>query len=795
MTSAGRRIAVIILITFCLSTSIWSQKLGFNIDGQRITRTINHLASDQQLGRRTNTDEFFHLQDWAAQQFRGWGLEPAGDNDTYFQSVPIPREYVVSYGTPRLFIDGREFFIRFDDFSIDPRSVTGKTISGPIVFAGYGISAPEKGLDEYAGLDVRNKVVLVLKGDPGAYKPAQLRLSRRASAASGEKLDLKVESSDSTKIKTAYARGASAILFYAPDPETAGRFSGFRRAKLQASTFTRDFIIVPSMDEALFEYILWTDPQMSQRAFSTWLSDIRRDIQQNKVRSFVTVKKAAITGYDKTLFKGEKFNDATCRNVLAKMTGTDAQLKNQVIVIGAHFDHVGVTNGQIYNGAEDNASGSAVILELARLMHEHKIRGKRTILLALWTGEELGLYGSRHWAGNPTNSITLDSVVACFNMDMVGIGDSLNAPGALNFPHLWEIITRDQDPGVIGIVKPRSGGPGGSDHSAFIERGIEALALMTDAPGGHPDYHDTGDDPPKMNPDILAKTCQFVLQAAVNLANATDQPLLIADRQEIYNGLNWPLVVIDPKVGIERGWNHVEASSADELTQLLKTRIAEMRQPSESRGERTLSSRYGRAPIATGLNGAAVFDHNLYMLQLAKELLGIGRVDLDGTDPIWFNQGITEAGAAALAELDKIEIAVQIINPSPATLAELPNKIVKPVLLSGVTLEDPELIKSLKQKWILFAVDFDPNQVEACVVQLESLKKRFDGVDHLLLNVTSKDNLEKGKQALYLALLKKGWGKKEIYAIGGAGETRRSSGNLDVLPGSRSGFMRDETDD
>ncbi len=792
MSRAGRWVSFIVLISLSLTTSIWSQKVDFAIDGKRIVQTIHHLASDQQLGRRTNTSEFFRLQDWAAQQFRGWRLEPAGDNDTYFQSVPIPREYTVSYGTPRLFIDGREFFVRFDDFSIDPRSVTGKTISGPIVFAGYGISAPEKGLDEYAGLDVRNKIVLVLKGDPGAYKPAQLRLSRRAPAASSEKLDLKVESTDSTKIKSAYAQGASAILFYAPDPEAPGRSPGFQRTRLQASTFARDFVIVTDIDKALFEYMLWTDPQMSQRAFETWLSDIRWDIQQKKVRSFVTGRKAAISGYDKSLFKGEKFNDATCRNVLAKMTGTDAQLKNQVIVIGAHFDHVGVTNGQIYNGAEDNASGSAVILELARLMHEHKIRGKRTILLALWTGEELGLYGSRHWAGNPTNGITLDSVVACFNMDMVGIGDSLGAPGALNFPQLWEIIKRDQDPGVIGIVKPRTGGPGGSDHAAFIERGIESLALMTDAPGGHPDYHDTGDDPQKMNPDILAKTCQFVLQGALNLANATDQPLLIADRQELFNGLSWPLVVNDPKEGVERGWNHVEAGSADELAQLLKKRIAEMRQTSESRGERAQSNRFGRLPIATGLNGAAVFDHNLHLLRLTKEILDIGRVDLDGSDSVWFNQGITEAGAASLKAMNREEIIVHIKNLSAATLSALPQSIDRPVLISNTMVEDPAVVKALKQKWVLVAVDFDPNQVAACVDRLITMKKRFGSSDHLLLNVTHKENLERGKQALYLELLKNGWSKKEIYAIGGAGETRRSSGNLEVLTGLRSPAVNED---
>jgi len=226
---------------------------------------------------------------------------------------------------------------------------------------------------------------------------------------------------------------------------------------------------------------------MSSRAFRTWFDAVRTDIRNKISRSFDTGITAEISGFTKTLLKGEEFEDNNGRNIISKIPGTDPELKNQYVVIGAHFDHVGVTNGLIYNGAEDNASGSAVVFELARLMKQNNIRTKRTVILCLWTAEEKGLIGSRYWVDNPTDSVTMDQVVTYFNMDMVGIGNEIAAPGALNFPTIWEVIKRDQDPALMEIIKPKEGGPGGSDQTPFIILGIEAMALMTHGPGGHPD--------------------------------------------------------------------------------------------------------------------------------------------------------------------------------------------------------------------------------------------------------------------------------------------------------------------
>ena len=131
----------------------------------------------------------------------------------------------------------------------------------------------------------------------------------------------------------------------------------------------------------------------------------------------------------------------------------------------------------------------------------------------------------------------LDNIVANFNNDMVGLGDRIGAPGGLNFPAIWDVIMKNQDPEVVKNIETSTAGPGGSDYSAFIEQGIESLALMTAGGIGHPDYHDAGDDPAKIDAEMLRKNGQFVLQGIVNVANETQVNLVVTDRLHLYNGM------------------------------------------------------------------------------------------------------------------------------------------------------------------------------------------------------------------------------------------------------------------
>ena len=259
---------------------------------------------------------------------------------------------------------------------------------------------------------------------------------------------------------------------------------------------------------------------------------------------------AQLKGYDSMDVYSEELGNNFAYNVVAKLPGTDRGLRDEFVIMGGHLDHLGVRNGQVYNGADDNASGTAVAMEVARVLSEGNHRPRRTIVFAAWCGEEMGLIGSSYFVANPPEGIDMDhTVVTYFNMDMVGLGNAIGAPGALNFPTIWDVIKRDQDPDVIAAVRPRTGGPGGSDHSAFINLGIESLGLMTSGGVGHPYYHRPEDDTEKIDAEILRKTGQFVLQGAINLAEERETELLIEDRQHIFNAMQLSINSFNPGQG------------------------------------------------------------------------------------------------------------------------------------------------------------------------------------------------------------------------------------------------------
>lgn len=774
-----------------LVPSLFAQKTDIRVDGQEMKKLITYMSQDKYLGRKPLTPEFWELHEWAKAKFEKWGLEPAGENGTFFQAVPITGRrgtYAFSIGMPKMVIDDREFFSRYGDFTIDPRSTTGKKFEAEIVFAGYGISAPDKGLDEYKGVDVKNKFVLVFKGSPakteaprGFFSPEQVETD------SVEQWE--TESEDSTKFLTAYEKGAAGILVYNPETEEGG--FRFRRESIEKSSFTRDFFIVTNLSDRVFKWIMWKDNQESSRGFENRVQSIRLDIKMKKARSFNTKIEAEIKGFDKTDFYGEKFGKHKCKNVVAKISGTDPELKNEYIVMGGHFDHLGIRNGQVYNGADDNASGSAVVMEIARLVKKHNVQLKRTVLFCLWTGEELGLIGSRYWVEHPTDGVTMDQVATYFNMDMVGLGEKIGAPGALNFPSTWEVIKKYQDQDIIDAVEASTGGPGGSDHSGFIELGIESLALMTRAGGGHPDYHDTGDDAAKMDPEILRKTGQFVLQGTINLANEP-KSLIIADRQNLYDGMRWNIAVINPKIESRGGWSVLEAKDKSELSGLIIEKVQELMTPSQDsdRDRRRMFRRFRpRTNFTTGVESSQVFDYDIDLMNIAFKTLSFGRIDVHGDDGMWFNKGLTESGRTALKAIEDSSIVLNMINPSAETFNDVLEAASKPFIVSGLSDFDTTQVSQIKEKKVLVTVDFDPKDVEGCLSNLLKMKEQFGDTDNLIINLVSAENLDDAKQDLYMKLIKEGWSKNDIYAIGGAGTSRGSMGNFDrfVRRGGRGG--------
>jgi hypothetical protein len=769
----------IIVCFFILVVAVLAQETEtpdpneMRVDGDLIKARIEWLARDETEGRQSMTEAFRKTTDWVANEFKKWGLEPAGEGATYFQEVPIgsrwdpEREYIHPYGRPSFQIGGQKYLLQEGDFIPHASSTAATSVHAEVVFAGYGISAQDEGLDEYADVNVADKVVLIIKGSPSD-------VSTEEKKNEGAVDPWKDYVSDRTKIETAYDQGASAVLLYEPTPTEARArrsWSYWGRSRDKDLAFERDFLWLKVSDRILHG-IIKTDPQESVRGFERRFKGIQEDIQQKKPRSMDTGVKVRIKGYDRIEIFSKKLDNNTARNVLAKIPGTDPKLKREYVIMGAHLDHVGIRNGLVYNGADDNASGSAVVMELARILSKAKYQPKRTIIFACWCGEELGLIGSRHYVKWPCNDVSMDRVVTYFNMDMVGLGDTIGAPGALNFPSIWKVITRDQDEDVMAVVEPRTGGPGGSDFAPFIELGIEALALMTgsDFRGDHPDYHQPEDDTHKIDPEILRKTGEFVLQGTLNVAQETKVNLIIENRKALYEGMRLRMDNINPELK-DSNWRYVGIAGLSQ--EQLRGRIASAKQ---NKGK----------SLEQGVKDLSVFAGDVELLLAASDAFGFGRVDIKGSDGHWVKQGrLTREGRYALDMLQTKGIAVNLVSPSPRLMGSMLKNAIRPFLITGFYRPSQQLYDRLKAKGAVLGVEFNPKDVESCVTQLQRAKAGLGSSENLLLYVTGTADLDKAKQALYVSLIKKGWKAEEI---GSSRISRRrgsasgiAGGNLNVL--------------
>ncbi|MBT8397222.1 MAG: M28 family peptidase, partial [Gemmatimonadetes bacterium] len=359
MSLGAKTIWLAILSHLTLTSGVLAQgQTQLRVDGERIKSYVEYLSTDEFMGRQSMTPQYQEAAEWVAAQYEAWGLEPAGDNGTYFQRVPIGRTLTWYEGIPEAAINGSPLSLVEGDFSVNSVSTAATVVEAEIVFVGYGISAPEKGLDEYAAVNVRGKVALVLRGSPktapslgggGGFSPA-------ARSEPEPQEEWATESTDMAKIRIAHDRGAAAVLLF--DPDAGAQASGFRGPRGQQETFTttRDFLAFTITDRA-FRTVMKPDFQESVRGFTVRLNGIRDEIRYGTPQSMATGVTAQLKGYDSKGVFSEELGNNFAYNVLAKLPGTDRGRRDEYVVMGGHLDHVGVRNGQVNNGADDNASG------------------------------------------------------------------------------------------------------------------------------------------------------------------------------------------------------------------------------------------------------------------------------------------------------------------------------------------------------------------------------------------------------------------------------------------------------
>jgi hypothetical protein len=506
--------ACLFLLTV-LPFSANSQKAAVRAATETITPAlmqayIGFLASDSLLGRNTPSPGLDTAAAYIARHFRDFGLQPL--NGTWFQDLDFC--YADLGEGNRLTVTGpsgtRDFELKSGFVPYEMTS-TGEVIAA-VVFAGYGITAPEFNYDDYAGLDVKGKIVLVLRQEPG-------QSDSTISAFKGK--EMTSHSWLKEKLDNAVKHGAAGLMVVSgPLNYTSMKPRGYPWPSL-SKTLPRDVLPLTSCDDAAGGI-----PVVQVGADVVTALGLPPDnllkIQQEIDRTLRPVAHA-IEGREVTLKTVLKNRPLGGRNVIGYLEGSDPALKNEVVVIGAHYDHVGfipehkADTDYIYNGADDNASGTSGVMAVAKAFTAMKERPKRSVLFMAFAGEEKGLLGSATYVKHPL--IPLENTVAMLNLDMIGrkSADSLMIIGARQNPGLSEVIRKENRKIGLKITfskNKRMGG--GSDHYSFYRKDVPAVFFFT---GIHDDYHQVYDNPDRIDAAKASRVARLAFLTAWKIAN------------------------------------------------------------------------------------------------------------------------------------------------------------------------------------------------------------------------------------------------------------------------------------
>src|SRR5262245_53629689 len=376
------------------------------IDADTLLAHIKFLASDDLKGRANGSPELERAGDYVAQQFKAAGLAP-GESDGWFQPFDLIAGLTVGKGNALTFeYQGKKVSFVLGT-SYYPLSAPGSESSPsvqlqrvPIVFAGYGIAIPELGYDDYSRVDVKDKAVLIFSHEPQEHDTT----SRLNGVRPMPQTTLQAKAS------LARSKGARA-LFVVSDPS-------HRIDEAPYKMFNGD----PDAEDVGFPVLRVRRDEL-QPLLDAWRLDAAARLIDMDLMPRSEALRGATVEYVEQLSK----NRRTVRNVIGVLPGSDPARAKEAIVIGAHYDHVGLgghlsmspdRTGEIHNGADDNASGTASIIEIARVAHEQRARFPRTLIFVAFAGEERGLLGSAYYAEHPV--IPIGNTVAMLNLDMVG---------------------------------------------------------------------------------------------------------------------------------------------------------------------------------------------------------------------------------------------------------------------------------------------------------------------------------------------------------------------------------------
>ncbi len=570
------RFAVLILTVAISLAAVGQQTSKFGTPGlDRLRAHIEYLASDKLEGRRTGTPGAKLAAEYIAREFSRYGLRRSIGYDTAGMSIleaDSPKRYLqefpyvagVSLGDNNLLLvnPGRADDIMAikigDDWMPLGFSSDGRIQKAKFEFVGYGITAADQKYDSYAGKLMKNTVAIALSGSPDGDNPHG-QFARY----------------EDVRWKAIAARnaGASALLMIAKEEN----LQDDRLARLRYDNSAGDAGLPVAVISRQFAARLFGTTDRSKETLAT--------LEEQSKAAAASTANLPISGLTISLSVNLVRQEVKATNVIGILDGSDPNLKNEVIVIGAHYDHLGYGGegslapheGEIHHGADDNASGVAGVLELARFFTSQKLRPRRTIVFMAYSGEEEGLLGSNYYVNHPI--LPLANTVTMLNMDMIGrmkdnklvIGGVGTAPewrpliAAANAPQRIKVaptstsspteLTRPVNTSASRVITPElpmvtgaNGSPvvtlafekpfdlqlnedgfGPSDHSSFYAKQVPVLFFWT---GTHDDYHKPSDTADKINYEDEARVLGLVTRVIYDIDTNDKRPVYTVAKSE-----------------------------------------------------------------------------------------------------------------------------------------------------------------------------------------------------------------------------------------------------------------------
>jgi hypothetical protein len=492
------------------------------IEAAQMRDYLTFLASDELEGRDTPSRGLDVAARFLATQLARWGLKAAGDEGGYFQTIAMTRR-VVDPATTTLTL-GERSFTYGEDFVA---TVPGKA-EGGLVYVGHGHVVKKKGLDAYTGIDVKGRIVIAHAGLPEGVS----------------RFDLRGESGEAWETPATYAARHGALgVVLVPDFQSLSAWRTTREgggrggAAVTVDLFTADRpapvpVITASaaLVAALFE------------GEKVGGAEIFRRVQERKEGEGF----ALADGKRLAMHVGAHVDSLRAQNVVAIHEGSDPALKGEYVAVGAHYDHVGVArtgSDRVFNGADDDGSGTTALLAMAEALSRGTVKTKRSVLFVWHAGEERGLLGSRYFVTRPT--VPLERIVAMLNVDMIGrsraADDGSAANATLTGPEEIYVIGSKMMSSALGELSERVNrsyldlsfnykydDPDDSsrfffrsDHYNYAKQGIPIVFYFS---GVHADYHRVSDEVAKIDFAKMEKVTRTIYATALALADAPSRP-------------------------------------------------------------------------------------------------------------------------------------------------------------------------------------------------------------------------------------------------------------------------------